>query len=161
FVEPVKDKGRDLLRVRQDMEFNFKRLEDRVTIKTMYGTIETKEGSVLKLETRTLASNQQMTATGSVVDGKMTLSLDGGGHRQQVAIRWGSEFRGPYAAEQSISRSPMKPGESRDLRMYVPDLNKICDIKLIAKSMEEVTLGDGKRPLLRIDEVVSLETKPM
>jgi transglutaminase-like putative cysteine protease len=160
-VEPVKDRGRDLLRVRQDMEFNFKRLEDRVTIKTMYGTIETKEGSVLKLETRTFASNQQMTATGSVVDGKMTLTLDGGGQRQQVTIPWGPEVRGPYAAEQSLSRSPMKPGESRDVRMYVPDLNKICDIKLVAKAIEDVTLGDGKRPLLRIDEIVSLETKPM
>ncbi len=107
-----------MFRVRQDMEFTFKRLDDRVTIKTMYGTIENPDGSVLKLETRTLASNQQMTATGTVVDGKMTLSLDGGGQRQQVTIPWGPEVRGPYAAEQSLSRTPMKPGESRDLRMY-------------------------------------------
>lgn len=161
YVEPVKDKGRDLLRVRQDMEFNFKRLEDKVTIKTMYGTIETKEGSVLKLETRTLASNQQMTATGSVVDEKMTLTLEGGGQSQQVTIPWGPEVRGPYAAEQSLSRTPIKAGEARGLRMYVPDLNKICDIKLVAKGMEDVTLGDGKRPLLRVDEIVSLETKPL
>ncbi|WP_406695421.1 transglutaminase domain-containing protein [Singulisphaera sp. Ch08] len=161
YVEPLKDKGKSLVRVRQDMEFTFKRLDDRVTIKTMYGTIETPEGSVLKLETRTLASNQQMTASGSVVDDKMTLSLDGGGQRQQVTIPWGPEVRGPYAAEQSLSRSPMKPGETRDLRMYVPDLNKICEIKLVAKSTEEVTLGDGKRPLLRIEELVSLGTKPV
>ena len=88
--------------------FNFKRLEDRVTIKTMYGTIETKEGSVLKLETRTLASNQQMTASGSVVDDKMTLTLDGGGQSQRVTIPWGADVRGPYAAEQSLSRSPIR-----------------------------------------------------
>lgn len=160
FVEPVKDRGRDLLRVRQDMEFHFKRNKDSVTIKTMYGTIETLEGSVLKLETRTLASNQQMTASGQVVNGQMTLTLEGGGQRQQVTIPWGPDVRGPYAAEQSLSRNPMKPGETRDLRMYIPDLNKICDIVLAAKGPEDVLLGDGKRPLLRIEETVSLEGKP-
>jgi len=161
FVEPLKENGKDLYRVRQDMEFTFKRLNDKVTIKTMYGTVETPEGSVLKLETRTLASNQQMTATGSVINGKMTLTLDAGGQRQQVTMPWGADVRGPYAAEQGLTRAPMKAGETRELKMYVPDLNKICEVKLIARSTEEVTLGDGKRPLLRIDEVVSLNSKPL
>jgi hypothetical protein len=102
-----------------------------------------------------------MTVTGSVVDGKMTLSLDGGGQRQQVTMPWGADVRGPYAAEQSLSKTPMKAGETRDFRMYVPDLNKICDMKLVAKGIEEVTLGDGKRPLFRIDEILSLEGKPL
>ena len=32
YVQPVKDRGRDLLRVRVDMELSFKRLKDQITI---------------------------------------------------------------------------------------------------------------------------------
>jgi len=52
YVAPVKDKGRELLRVRVDMKLQFTRLGSKVKIETMYGTIETLEGSVLRLDTR-------------------------------------------------------------------------------------------------------------
>src|SRR5438045_3564012 len=73
YIEPVKDKGRDLLRVRVDMKLAFVRLQNRVKIETMYGTIETPEGEVLKLDTRTLASQQEMRTFGDVVNNEMTL----------------------------------------------------------------------------------------
>ncbi len=161
YVQPVKDRGRDLLRVRVDMVLSFKRLEDRVRIEMRYGTIETLEGSVLRLDTRTLASEQEMRTFGDVIDGRMTLTLEGSGQRQRVTIPWGPDVRGPYAAEQSLSRHPMKPGESRALQMFVPDLSKICDVTLAAKGFEEVRLGgDVKRPLLRIEETAVLDGKP-
>jgi hypothetical protein len=160
-VTPVKDRGRDLLRVRVDMKFQFKRLKDQVRIETMYGTIETLEGSVLRLDTRTLAAQQEMRTFGDVVNNEMTLTLEGSGQSQKVKMPWGPEVRGPYAAEQSLSRSRMKTGETRELRMYVPDLSKICDVKLEAKDEEPVRLGDGKRTLLRIDETVKLDGRPL
>ena len=42
-----------------------------------YGTIETPDGSVLRLDTRTLASDQEMRTFGDVVDDQMTLTLEG------------------------------------------------------------------------------------
>src|SRR5947209_18298643 len=51
-LEPVKDRGRDLVRVRVDMTLSFKRGQDTVNIETTYGTIETTDGSVLRLDTR-------------------------------------------------------------------------------------------------------------
>ena len=41
FIEKVSEKGGELYRVRQDQVFTFRRLEDTVTMKMMYGTIET------------------------------------------------------------------------------------------------------------------------
>src|SRR3954452_11486656 len=55
FVEPLKDRGRDLLRVRVDMVLTFKRLDNEITMELRYGTIETPQGAVLRLDTRTLA----------------------------------------------------------------------------------------------------------
>ena len=132
FVAPVKDKGRDLVRVRVDMVLSFKRDKDRVTIETRYGTIETPEGAVLRLDSRTLASKQEMRTFGDVVNNRMTLTLEGAGQRQQLVIPWGPDVRGPYAAEQSLSRTPIKAGESRSIRMFIPDLNKVCDMSLAA-----------------------------
>jgi transglutaminase-like putative cysteine protease len=161
WVEPVQDRGRDLLRVRVDTELSYRRLDDLVTIKLQYGTIETPDGRVLRLDTRTLASRQEMRTYGDVVEGKMTLIMEGAGQRQQVTIPWGPDVHGPYAAEQSLSRTPMKVGDVRDLKMYMPDLNKVCEIKLTAVRQEEVELGGGvKRPLLRIEQTTTLDGKP-
>ncbi len=161
WVEPVKDRGRDLLRVRYRMVLKLRRLNNQATIEQEYGTIETLDGTVLKLDTRTLASGQVMRTFGDVVNGRMTLTMEGSGQEQKVTIPWGPDVRGPYAVEQSLSRAPMKPGETRDLKMYMPDLNKVCDIKLTAKGPEEVQLGGGvRRTLLRIEQTTQLDGKP-
>jgi hypothetical protein len=161
YIEPVKDRGRDLLRVRVDMVLRYKRLKDHVVTKMQYGTIETLEGQVLRLDTRIQASNLEMRAHGDVVDGKMNLRLEGAGQSQEKVIDWSDDVRGPYAAEQSFSKQPMKPGETRTLKMYMPELNRVCDLKLNAKAFEEVKLGGGvARQLLRVDQSTQLDGKP-
>ena len=161
YIEPVKDKGRDFLRVRFDMELSYKRLNDAVLIRMRYGTIETPEGEVVRLDTRTLVSAQELRVHGDAVDGKMTLVLDGSGQRQQQVIDWSADVRGPYAAEQSLARATMKPGDKRALKMFMPDLNRVCEITLTAKSQEDVQLGGGvNRGLLRVDQTTTLDGKP-
>jgi Transglutaminase-like superfamily len=161
FVEPLKDRGRDLIRVRVDTVLTIKRLEDSITMEIRYGTIETPQGSVLRLDTRTLASEKEMRVSGDVVNDRMTLTLDGSGQSQQVTMPWGTDVRGPYAVEQSLSRDPMKLGETRQLKMFIPDLNKICDITLTAKTMEDIQLGEAsKRSLMRVEQKTSLGGKP-
>ncbi len=154
------DHGRKLVRVRFDMKLSYKRLGDRVSIGLEYGTIETPDGEVLRLDTLTRASKQVMRGRGDVVNGKMTLILEAGGQRQQQVIDWSPDVRGPYAAEQSLARKMMEPGEARTLKMFMPDLNRICDITLTAKPVEEVKLGGGTtRKLLRVDQTTTLDGK--
>lgn len=163
YIEPVKDKekNRDLVRVRVDLDLNFRRLEDQVALQMEYGTIETPDGSVLRLDTRIHAARQVMRVHGDVIENTMKLTMDTGGQRQQQALAWGPEVRGPYAAEMSLARVPIKPGESRSLKMYMPDLNDICAITLTAKALEDVTLGGGVvRPLLRVDQTTTHKDKP-
>jgi len=57
-VAPVQDEGRQLTRVLVDFELSFKRGNDLSTMKLEYGTIETPEGQVLRLDTRTLVGQQ-------------------------------------------------------------------------------------------------------
>jgi hypothetical protein len=161
FIEPLKDQGRDLVRVRVDEVLNIQRLDDKVSLKLRYGTIETPQGTVLRLDTRILASAQEQRTHGDVVDDKMTLILEGGGQSEKVTIPWGPDVRGPYAVEQSLSREPMKVGETRTLKMFEPNLNKICDLTLTARMMEEIVLGGGeRRTLMKVEQKTSLEGKP-
>jgi hypothetical protein len=161
YIEPVTDKQRKLLRVRVDTVLNFRRNNNEVTIKLRYGTIETPEGSVLRLDHRTLASQDEMRTHGDVVGDEMVLTLEGSGQSERRKIPWGPDVRGPYAPEQSLARKPIKAGESRQLKMYIPDLNEVCEITLTAKGREEVPLGDrSKRALLRVEQTTTLRGKP-
>jgi transglutaminase-like putative cysteine protease len=163
FVEKVRDRGRDFLRVRIDMEQRLKRGDDVAVTKLMYGTIETLDGQVLKLDTRTLTGDNDIRVHGDVVRGKMTLIMDGapsGGGRQEEVITWGPEVRGPYAPEQSMARKLMKENEKRQLKMFMPGLNKICEVQLQSGQIQPVILGDGKeRPLLRVEQKTFLAGK--
>ena len=161
-VIPVKDRGRDLFRVQIDMSLSFARNGDPVTIETLYGTIETPEGAVLRLDSRTLASKQEMRIFGDVVNGEMILTFEGSGQKQQKTIPWGPDVRGPYGAEMSLVRKPIQPGESREVKIFIPDHNRIGLAKLEAKQVENVTLGGGvKRDLLRVDQVNYMDDQPV
>jgi hypothetical protein len=156
-VEPVKaGDGRDLLRVQVQTQLRFKRLNDTVTLQTRYGTVETPTGSVLRLDARSLVGPNEMRVYGDVVDGKIDLTLDGGGSRQALTLDWPEDARGPYGPEQSMSRQPMKAGETRQVKTFIPDLNQLGLTELMARGDESIVLGGGaKMNLLRVDSKVS------
>jgi hypothetical protein len=162
FVEKVQDRGRDFLRVRIEIEQNLKRGKDVTSTRLMYGTIETLSGQVLKLDTLTKAGdgNRELRAHGNVIRGKMNLILEGAGQQQQLQIPWSPEVRGPYAAEQSMARKPLVENEQRSLKMFMPDLNKICDVQLQSRGLERVVLGDKSyRSLLRVEQTHMVDGK--
>jgi hypothetical protein len=141
-VAPVKDKnGRELVRVQVNTVLSFKRGKDRANMELRYGTIETQAGSVLRLDTRTLAAQGEIRTWGDVIDGKMNLMLETGGQRQEKLIPWGEDVRGPYAAELTLSRQPMKEGEVREIKTFIPDMNQICTTRLECKAMESIPIG--------------------
>jgi hypothetical protein len=163
FVEKVSERGRELYRVRVDQVFNFRRLNDTVTMKMMYGTIEAPDGEVLRLDTRTLASDNEIRVYGDAIKGKMKLimEVEGTHQRQEQTIPWSKDIRGPYAAEQSMARKPMEQGETRAIKMYIPDLNRVVDFTFKAGPISEVALGDGsRRPLRRVDQTAVLDGNP-
>jgi hypothetical protein len=156
-VQPLKHEGRDLVNVQVNTVVDFKRGRDRTTMEVRYGTIETPEGSVLRLDTRMKTSDSEIRNFGDVVDGKMVMSIDVGGKQQQMPIEWGPDVRGPYGAEISLTLNPIKAGEKREIKIFVPELNKICISKLTAKGPEKLAIGPKgeKRELMRVDMVVS------
>jgi transglutaminase-like putative cysteine protease len=161
WVEKVSDRGRDYNRVRIDIEQRLKRRDDETVIRLMYGTIETLDGEVLKLDTRTQAGEtQDIRVHGDAVNHRMNLVIEGTGRSVSRVIAWDPDVRGPYGAEQSMARKPMKEHEKRPIKMFIPELNKVCDVMLESRTIEPVLLGDGtKRPLLRVDQTTTVDGK--
>ena len=153
-VAPVQDKkGRDLFRVQVNTVLSFKRGKDRANMEIRYGTIETPDGSVLRLDTRTLASQNEIRTWGDVIDGQMNLMLEAGGQREEKLIPWGDDVRGPYAAELTMTRHPLKENEVREVKTYIPEMNQICTTRLTCKAMESIPIGTQgeKRELRRVE----------
>jgi hypothetical protein len=155
-VEPTQDKkdpSKKYLLVQVNTVLSFARGRDRTEMELRYGTIETLDGEVLKLETRTRVGNGEIRLGGLAENGQMHLVLSQGGQQRDVTIPWGPDVRGPYGAEQSLAREPLKAGEGRDIRIFVPDLNQVITTHLLAKQEERVALGGGEaRDLLRVQQ---------
>jgi len=157
-VASVKDKDRQFVRVLVDFNLAFKRGNDSSTIEVQYGTIETPDGEVLRLDTKTHVSQQEIRVHGDVIDGKMTLKIENGAQRQEKVIPWAKDVYGPYGPELILSRNPIKPGEVRKIKTFIPDLNKIGEATLTARGIEPVALGGGvNRELLRVDQEIAFE----
>jgi hypothetical protein len=160
YVEKLKSQGKDYLRVRIDMEQRIKRGRDFSVTRITYGTIEGLDGQVYRLDTLTDLGGQKLRTHGDVIHGEMELILEGNGVKNSVVIPWGPEVRGPYAAELSMARNPMKEQETRSLKMFMPAVNKICDVELKALSIEPTVMGDGsKRSLLHVEQKTSIDGK--
>jgi transglutaminase-like putative cysteine protease len=158
-VEPVKERnGRKLVRVTVETVLNLQRGRDTTVIRTQYETLETEKGDVLRLETRVLSGPSEQRTRGEVRGGKLHITLDAGGSRQEQDVPWAADVRGPYAAELSLSREPMQPGETRRVRIFIPLSNKIGTTVLTARDFESVELAGGvKRDLLRIESKLTDE----
>jgi hypothetical protein len=103
-------------------------------------------------------SQQVIRVHGDVIDGKMKLKIENGDQKQEKVIPWAPDTFGPYGAEMSLSRHPIKPGEVRKVKTFIPDLNKVGEATLSARGMEPVALGGGtNRDLLRVDQEITFE----
>lgn len=157
FVEDLKSNGKDYVRVRFNQVLVLRRDHDDSIIQLRYGTIETPEGDVLKLDTRLEQGLVETQVKGVVADGKMRLSIISAGKETMREVDWPADTRGPYAAELSLARSPITAGETRALKSFVPILYKIVVLNLKAVGLEETELGDGsKRELMRVEQKVEL-----
>lgn len=163
-VKPVTAKnGQKYNRVQLNTVLSFRRGADKTQMELRYGVIETTEGSVLRLDTRTLTAQKEIQVAGDVKDGVMHLKMNGGGPNNEMQIPWGADVRGPYGAEQSLAHTPINPGETRDIKLYIPDVNSICTTHLEAKSHEKLLLGGNEeRTLLRVEQTFTdAKGKPM
>ena len=102
---------------------------------------ETPEGELLEFRSEIALGSTPMVTRGRVVGERLVLETSTQGKTVATSIPWSPEFGGPLAVEQSLARSPMRPGEHRTIRALLPELNQVATIELAAFENSIVRLG--------------------
>ena len=119
-------------------------------------SVETPEGEVLDFSSEVTLGSSPTTARGHVEGDELVVEVRSSGATQTRRLSWSSDIRGFQGVEQSLERNPMKPGETRRLKILVAILNEVAEVELSAKELETTSVLGTKTQLLRIEHVSRL-----
>ncbi|MCE9553945.1 MAG: transglutaminase-like domain-containing protein [Planctomycetes bacterium] len=150
--QKVEEEGRKLERVDNTTQLTLDRLGQSVTIEMQVTNFEAPNGDLLRFDSNVKLANMPMTAKGYVADGKLNVEGRVQGQAVKTIVDCPAGTGGIDAVERSLSSKPLKPGEKRQLKMFLPMFNVVADVILTAGDFEDTGLLEGKNArLLKID----------
>lgn len=151
-ILPLEEGDRKLLKIAQDGHLTVKRFGTTITQSMAYASVETPEGELLRCETAITLGPSPVSMRGDVEDRSLEVVLSSFGKKTKKTLAWNPEWGGFFAAEQSMRRQPMKPGEIRKFKALMPMATDVAigDVTLTAHDFETVDLLDGQRKLLKV-----------
>jgi hypothetical protein len=152
----IEEQGKQLLQIEVDQRMSVNRFGDRSQPGIYLKSIETPGGEVLRFESRQELGPQPELTKGSVAGNQMLMETTTTGKTVKSQIPWSAETKGFFAVEQSLSRRPMKPNETRTLRGLAPLFNQVLRYELTARPKESVAMFEGSLDLLPVDVVTIL-----
>lgn len=90
-------------------------------------------------------------STGTVQDGQLTIETTIAGRKQTRQMPLDADVRSPAYQDRLFKSQPMKPGETRSFKAFLPELARVTEMKFTADDHREVKLHDGSsRSLLKV-----------
>ena len=125
-------------------------IEQHVLVKT----IELDTGELVSIEFSLEIGSRKQSYKGEVKKEQLTLTGSENDQPINVTIEFRKEYRGPFAVEQTMLRSPLQPKEARKLKYFDPILKKVVEGRLEASDfIMTPTFSGGSRELLNLLEV--------
>ena len=149
-VMPLIEQGRQLSKIEEQVSFSVSRNGQRTDEKIVSTALETPAGELVRFQTETNAGPEPMIMRGEVRGGEMQFATQTTGKNLTSSIPWPGGIGGFKAAEESIARQPLQPGETRKLAGLMIGFNEIAQIELTAGDYEPTALLDHTEDLLRI-----------
>jgi len=115
-------------------------------------TEETEDGSLLRYTFEMENPPAESTrSVGEVIDDTLRIRTTIAGRTSERFLRWKDSIRSPMYQDRMLRESPLQPGESRTLRVFLPELTNFADIHLQADDYREVEMHDGStKKLLKV-----------
>jgi transglutaminase-like putative cysteine protease len=152
----------ELVRYQSEEEMTMNRGGSTVTQRVALISVESKTGELVRFESRANLGPVETVSRGEVTgDGKLAIETETAGKVIRDAIPWRADWAGFFAADQSLLRKPMKPGETRSLQALQPLVNQVGEIRLNARNYEETQLILGAQRLLHIDGRMTIAGVPI
>jgi transglutaminase-like putative cysteine protease len=131
------------------------RFGQAITEELQVASRESPEGDVERVETRVTSAGKTMRTVGRRVGNVLELET-----HADVPARWSLELPQPcggyLAVEWSLRSEPLAAGQRRTLRAVMPVLNQVGQIELVARDVQLTSLLSERRPLLRIDQRITI-----
>ncbi|MEX2173856.1 MAG: transglutaminase family protein [Pirellulaceae bacterium] len=155
-IAEVEEAGQTLIHTENKSLTTLARAGQSVSQSMTLASWETPEGGLVRFSSRMTTGPGELVASGRVEGDKLIVETSTLGSSESQTIPWQADWGGYFAAEQSLKRQPMQPGEQRTVRGLNPILNMPSDTTLSATEYETVKLPGGEAKLLRIDSVIDL-----
>jgi hypothetical protein len=143
------EEGTPVLRIEGEMNLTITRNGEQTKLQTLCTSIETPEGRLLRFKSETHLGPQPLIITGRVVGKRLEMETASMGKKTPGIIDWSPEYGGFFAAEQSLLRKSMQPGEHRTLHILID--NQLATFEMFARDWEQTPLQHGTYELLHID----------
>lgn len=115
---------------------------------------EKPSGELVRFATRMTAGSGDVSTVGQVIGDRLKIETTTLGKSQQQSLPWDASYGGFFAADQSLRREPLKPGETRNISALLPLFNIVAEHQLTALDLETVKLPDEPRKLLKVQSKI-------
>jgi hypothetical protein len=146
-------RGRDTVYVTDTEErVSIRRFGQQLRIQSKTHTEETEDGQLLSFNFEMKNPPAQSThSAGRVEAGKLVIDSTVGGRTQTKKIDWDPSVKSPAWQDRSLSETPLKPGESRSFKTFMPEFSKVVSVKIAADDYRVTKLHDGtEKSLLQV-----------
>lgn len=137
---------------------SIRRFGQQLRIQSKTHTEESADGQLLSYDFEMKNPPAQTTRSSGRVEGSnLIIESTVGGRVQTKKIAWDSTVKSPAWQDRSLSDSPLKPGESRSFKTFMPEFSKIVTVKISAEDYRVVKLHDGsEKSLLKVSVFQSI-----
>jgi hypothetical protein len=145
--------GRKLIRSESQSMMLIKRFGQTLKMNLLMISEETPEGDFVGLEFRNDNPPNSFSKTiGKVVGTELQLTIDSAGKTSKKTVKWDAANKSPAFQDRLLRETPLKVGETRDFKMFLPELNQVTTVTMKEMGEEDVKLLDGmSKKLKRID----------
>ncbi len=129
-----------------DLHLTFKRLGDTTVIKTHQEVTESLTGAMLSFVYEMRNPPKSSSRTEAKVESRwLRLETQTGDRRDRRSRNWDPETKSPVFQDRSIRQTPLKPGETRTFKTFLPELDAGSTVKFSTDDYRFVKLLDGKQ----------------
>lgn len=141
----VTENGRKITRTTTETKMTIKRFGQSLQFETLLIADETPDGNLLGFTQELRNPPASTTRTVGRIDGnQLTLETTVAGRTQKRTIDWNPEIKGSGFQEQMLQELATRAGEQRRFKTFLPELNQVTDVRVVADNYQQVKLLDGK-----------------
>lgn len=150
--------GRTLIVSRVEEHLAIRRFGQQLKIDSLTRTEETPDGQLVSFNYEMNNPPAQSTKSSGKVNGsKLEIETIVGGRPKTSTVELDPQVKSPAYQDRFLKDNPLKPGETRAFKAFIPEFAKVADIKIIADDYRATKLHDGsERKLLKLKVEQSL-----